>query len=1043
MPAAVLLAGAIGGGSAIIAGTSILKGVLIGGALGGAAQLLAPKPPNFDFSADSSGPDIDTRSTAISAIEPARWVLGRARTGGSLKFYQEVGERDVWMAFAISEGPCQAIEKIWVDGEEASFTRTGLQSGNRLALTGEFAGKATIYQYFAADGNQGAEIRSACSNFTANHRFRGLSWVAVHLTQPEYSSADGRFWTRRPEIQYLVQGLRFSWPGQANPIWTDNAAAVRWYVETVRGGLDPAAVDRDSFDAAVSVCGATVTIPASMAAGYSRTGRRYTVNGVLTAGMTLQTVRRELDFCWQGYVAEAGGVQYWMPGADRAAVGAIGESDTISIGEVRPAPALQDRVNAVSMSLAQCRDTGYQPFDVPETLDAQALSRDDDFHLPLDAGNRQFVTGALDALRIQAIMLRRARPSMTIAMTVMPGLALARYGWKPGDRITVTNSEYGFSNLLCEINSVAIEEATGAVALVLNEAVAGAYADTLDLPPARRRLIAIAGPRSVPAVSNLRGDETAIVQGDGSSVVHLTVTHDHAGYRSEIQIRLQGRTDLLDEQDATRGIARYAGAIPGRTYEFRARQLSHDGHAGPWTAWGSRTISGDLTPPAKPSGLQFAALPGGFRATWAWPTVDDFKHSLVWLSTTSSNFADAVLVGRVTDPEFSRLGFASAVQARIWVRHVDRSGNEGAVSDILIGDTLPPVRAPDIPAQRGAKIFRLALSAAQTRIWRGMMFSGGGPPAAGTQVPANRTQAQEDLVGAIDAAAGAPQDGDWLQLTFADYSISRTLLSAPRPEVNATLRRATANAADGSQAAGATRQWQIRSTGGAMDYVDLGGRTAALITSLTRNRWYRVCWTSGDSTAYSDAFQIDSAAGNLVRWENSANNTVAETATTETAPQWLTYDGAIGQWRAAADFIAAPKIRAIDIEAVNISAIQGDFSELNVTGQLSAGQVDAANIRSWTNLYKYDGDGLGFRIDRNTPLTIESTAGYSLIVIVGSADNSGTVNDSRVTITGSDTGKTYLQSGINAGEDADILIRSTSIIGVGDAFIREVWGVKI
>ena len=182
MPAAIpIILGAVAGGaSAAIAGTALLTGALIGGALAAASALLAPKPQSIN--ADALRPD--TRSTIVADVEGARWALGRARTGGSLKFYQETRTTAIrCMACARAIG--RRLRHHRKDIHQRGRTCRSRASANRLALGGAYAGKAWLFEYFAGDGTQGDEIRAACSNFTDDHQVRGAkSWIAVQLRQP-------------------------------------------------------------------------------------------------------------------------------------------------------------------------------------------------------------------------------------------------------------------------------------------------------------------------------------------------------------------------------------------------------------------------------------------------------------------------------------------------------------------------------------------------------------------------------------------------------------------------------------------------------------------------------------------------------------------------------------------------------------------------------------------------------------------------------------------------------------------------------------------
>ena len=703
MPAAAIIAGAVGAVTAAVTGTSIVAGFLINAGLAAAASLFAPKPPNVGgFNAQTAGltgqdpASIDTRTTVRAAIEGARWILGRARTAGSLKFLQEVDSAssgttveggDLWLAFALSEGSCDAIEAVWINAERAQIS----QSGNVITFGGDYSGKITMYAYLAADGTEGTEIRAACSNFTAAHKFNGLSWMAVHLHQPGYDDGEGRFWSRIPEIQVLVRGLKITWPGQTVPKWTENAAALRHWLEVTRGGLNPAAIDRTNFDAAYALCNQTVTITDSdLPDGYTASGLRYAINGILTAEMDFELVRREFDIAWQGWVVEAGGVQYFRPGSDVAPVATLGEADIIEISEVRPAPALQSRYNAVTMTLAQSADNDFLPYDVPQSVDQQSLTRDDNFSLPQDAGQRTFVNSPIAALRLQAIMLRRLRPSMTISLRVMPGDNLQRMTLKPADRLSLTHSEYGFDNFLVEITRISVDDGDLSIVLELDEIRTGAYSDDLDLPGLNRRNLAIDGPRSIPAMTGLTLDENAVVQTDGTTIVNLTAAYTLNGYEAEFEIRESGETVILATQTGVNGLARFPAVAVGTTYEVRGRHRAFDGHVGEFTAWQSRVVGGDLTPPANPADVTFTAIAAGFRLNWTAAPEPDYSHSIVYTASVD-DFTQANEVGRLNANYFDLVGFGASQNLFVWVRHVDRTGNESGLTQTT-GSTGSPTQ---------------------------------------------------------------------------------------------------------------------------------------------------------------------------------------------------------------------------------------------------------------------------------------------------------------------------------------------------------------
>ena len=943
MPAAlgIIFAGVVGSVSAAIAGTSIVTGFLINAGLAAAASLLAPKPPSFNANLDGlTGLDpasIDTRGEARAAIEGARWIFGRARTAGSLKFYQEIGDDQAWLAFALSEGECDDIEAVWIDGEEVNFTSSGntITLGTQKSDTSvNYSGKAVLYKYLKGDGTEGAEIRAACSEFTSNHRFEGVSWYAAHLTQPEYDDADGRFWARRPTIELLVKGAKITWPGQAAATWTENAAAIRHWIEINRGGLDPLMVDRTSFDSAYAVCNAQVSVTSpALPAGYTTTGLRYSVNGILTSDMDFASVRREFDFAWQGWAVEAGGMLYFKPGADRAIVGTVSEGDTAEIMEVRPAPGLQERQNAVSMTLTQSRDTNYEPFDVPETTDNPALTRDDNFYLPQDAGKRVFVNSPITALRLQAIILRRLRPSLTMTMRIFPGDNLERLSWIPGDRLEVTNSEYGMTNFLVEITKIEVDEGDMSLVLTLDEVRAGAYSDDLDLPPIKRRDLQISGPRSIGALRGLTLDEIAIVQSDGTTVVSLVATYTQSGYRAEFELREQGETSIIDTQVGVSGNVRFSGVAVGTTYEVRGRFRSFDGRPGPWSAWANRTIGGDLTPPAAPTFPTdpFTALPGGYRIAWNPPEEDDYSHTLVYQNLTNNVEADAILIGRSSDSEFTRLGFAMARQVRLWLRHVDRSGNQSASANSTGDSGAPGAAAVDPDA---------ITEAVNTAIANNTAFQ-------------NLTGAVNDARAARDAAQTAQTAAEQAE---TNAEAAETATEEFKDDAETAARNAQTSETDAetsaTAAAGSARTAGQRATAaGNSATAAAGSATAAQASSTAAGNSARAAATDA-SAARTSASEAGASATSASASANTATTQAgnARASATRAATSETNADGSARNAASSATSVAA-SVTAAETAETNAerSATNADGSATRAANSASAASTSARNAEASRN----------------------------------------------------------------------------------------------
>ena len=497
MPGAVvpiLIGGGLGAVSAALAGGAILTGFLLGAGLAAISYLLAPSAP--DIGALKS----DTQRTLRVAVANARWILGRARVGGVLAFVHEEiaddptsGRSVIHMAYLIAEGPCAGVEKVWADERQVSLTRGTGSNIHRLegSAGSDDAGKIVIYEYFSASGTDGGELDTEVPEWNiSNRRLNGISWLYVKLFQPAYSDIDDRYWKQLPNFNFLVKGLEFTWPGQTSPTWTENAAAIRWWWMTARRGIPQSAIDIPSVTAAIAACGAAVrNAPAGVdvPADYPEHNARYTINGTIESGDDASTIEQHMDFAWQGYAVEVGGVHYFRPGVSRAAAATIGADDILEPLEAAPTPSLQDRVNAIRMNLAQSALHDYTELAMPEIADAAAQARDGR-NFPAELGKSGFIVHPAAAARLMHIALRRANLPLRMAYRIAPGDNFERMAIRPGDHVLVNDPTMNLANRRFEVARTAIRP-DWSIELQLRAIEAGTY-DTadLDLPPVPAQL---------------------------------------------------------------------------------------------------------------------------------------------------------------------------------------------------------------------------------------------------------------------------------------------------------------------------------------------------------------------------------------------------------------------------------------------------------------------------------------------------------------------------------------------------------------------------
>lgn len=429
----------------------------------------------------------DVLRNSRRASYPAEHILGRKQTGGLVVAelvtrYKIEGQgllsdvetrlrrddpdfgspdiADLNLAIVLSEGPCDAIERVWIDGTELHEDVAG--SGTWLNGPSVY-----VHPYLKADGTEGAEMR-ARTGWRGSDRLDGMSWVYVRLRAFGFPIAgfgrnDIEFADRRPPtVTFLVRGRRITWPGQAVPSWTENAAAIRhWYMTDVLG-VDPLDIDRASFDQAFAICGESVTIQRPPCyPTINPTSPRWSYNEIVTSEDDPERVLEGMDVAWQGHVVEDGGMFHFLPGFDRMALLTMEEEEMLEPGlEASPSSRLTERVNSVTGSLAQSSETfgvgsvddEWLPAALPPIDDPYQIRRDGR-ELVGDVGEMPFVTSPAQAVRILTTMLRRSRNSARYSVTVQHGVGYRWVSARVGHPILVNYPPFGMERVRMQIVS--------------------------------------------------------------------------------------------------------------------------------------------------------------------------------------------------------------------------------------------------------------------------------------------------------------------------------------------------------------------------------------------------------------------------------------------------------------------------------------------------------------------------------------------------------------------------------------------------------------
>ena len=712
----VFLAAAVTGGAYVI-GASATAALVIGIAAGYNAY--KTDKALRDLAKRGGSPSRERQTTNVkSSIEPARFVYGEVRTGGVLAYVAESGD-DCWIVLTLSEGACDSVTGLYIDGDKQNITRSN--AGVITIRDGKYSGRFTAYEEFAADGGtsttgQGLLRAASGGEWTTNMKMTGKSYAIVKLTKGRVD--DEEVYSRIPEISFVMKGRKISWPGQSSAIWTDNAAAVAWNYLRERKGIPAADIDETAFRAAYTLCETldAVQRPNSDYVDWDAQEKRYSFNGVIYADDAPDTVMRETEFAMMGDIFEFDGKFFIEPGRDFAdseflVIGDSDFADQESPPQIVVQPPISERFNVAEASIHQSKYHDFKEYAMPEFVDQTQLTRDGE-RLETNLGRRIFVNSPSAIRRLTAIEMREGRTPIRATFRLSPGRNMRFLAVKPSQPIKVTHTAAGLENWLGKVTSISIGE-DFSVTITAKEYAAGTYlpTDALGQLPGRK----IRAPRvNESAGSIAANDVTAIARpraGGGGTIywkVTVTVPSSALGFSANLLV------PDLDLHNSTDGNTLEFDLDTFRTgMRVEVYRVSKAGLPGPKT---TVTIAPEyefLTLPTpvldRPTSLVQDNLRvvtrdtnnpivsgAEFRYTFLAIDVDGSPGTLTAATWGTGQRLDAqTLLLQPGSPGIFNLRFVANGKYRIYARYVDSVGRLGPVGEI----GLEAVLIPEAPSQ--------------------------------------------------------------------------------------------------------------------------------------------------------------------------------------------------------------------------------------------------------------------------------------------------------------------------------------------------------
>ncbi|MGO0633166.1 phage tail tip fiber protein [Pseudomonas sp. SAR267] len=377
---------------------------IIGGAVGlfvGSQQDAALKSGSY-----SSEP---SAQTVRSSKAPARYILGRASTGGVLVWAQEQsGDQTdgewVHLVYVLSEGAIAGLDGIYLGEEE-------------IAAYGEYAS----YELLVDPSQVNAFLRANCRDWRDTQIGRGLSFIRLSLKHNAEKFPSGI-----PDVRFVVRGRNDIYdPRTGMTGYSDNTALHMLWFLRARCKVPDDEIVFETFASAANVCDEAVANADGTA------GIRYRTGCVIGADEQRTQVIQKLEESCAGQLIRVGGKWMMQAGAYYGPYDFEITEDMI-VGTVSGTTEVNNdsAINIVTGTFIDPSQT-WAETDFPEVRIQQWV--DEDGGEAAESMSLGYVTDAYQAQRLANIKLRRARAGGSLQLP----MNFAGYNCRPGRVVRV------------------------------------------------------------------------------------------------------------------------------------------------------------------------------------------------------------------------------------------------------------------------------------------------------------------------------------------------------------------------------------------------------------------------------------------------------------------------------------------------------------------------------------------------------------------------------------------------------------------------------
>jgi hypothetical protein len=652
-----------------------------------------PEVPDFDTNAETEKGVLINKSSNNAQIPV---VYGERQVGITRVFLETSGTDNeyLYMAGVLCEGEIESIEEVYIDDKEVTFA-SALTHGSVVEVD---SGDANFYKdstshiqvqaFLGLDNQVSSSILSTSTNWGANHRLRGVAYLALRFKWNQ------DIFGQIPQVKVTLKGRKIYDPRTTTTAYSSNPAlCLLDYLRSSRygKGLPNSAFEANfqSFQDSANEAETQVT-PYSGGTDINV----FDTNAVLDSSQKIIDNVKKLLNPMRALFTYTEGVYKLKIESTGSPVKTI-TADYVVGGAKVLGERKNNKYNRVIGTFVNPEKNWQQDTISFPPADDSALPSADQHAtmLALDngtllEGNFDFpnVTSPYQAEDLCEIILKRSRNQLQVQLRLTSEfLDLAI-----GDIVGITYPSGGFSNKPFRVLGMTINEDL-TVDVQLFEHQDNFYTWTSKAQAPTIADTSLPNPYNVQPPASVTLSDQLIAYNDGTVIVALDITigasPDSFVDYYQVEYKKQSETDYQIHGQGTGLNQRVLNVIDQEVYDVRVKAVNSIGASSTYVT-AQRTIVGAILPPADVEDFACNVIGSDAHLSWSPVTDLDLAYYSVRYSTLTSGAEwqnSVALVAKIARPATSVT--VPAREGSYLIKAVDKLGNFSS-NEAIISNTI-------------------------------------------------------------------------------------------------------------------------------------------------------------------------------------------------------------------------------------------------------------------------------------------------------------------------------------------------------------------